>query len=64
MTGPTDGEHRPTWEDHQREQRRRWRQLSFEERLRWLEQAKDFAARAEGAARTAPRRSPDRVPGL
>jgi len=39
------------WQRHERSQRRRWRNLSYGERLAWLWQAKQFALKAQGAAR-------------
>ena len=38
------------WADHTEEQRRAWLRLTYAQRLAWLEQAKEFCARALGAA--------------
>lgn len=42
------------WQRHEASQRKRRLLLSHRERLQWLEQAKAFARRALGAARTRP----------
>jgi hypothetical protein len=47
------------FEAHRREQRRAWLRLTYLERLRWLDQAKRFAARALGAARSRRDREPE-----
>ena len=43
---PKDG-----WAAHEAEQRARWKGLTPAQRLEWLEQAKEFAAAAQAAAK-------------
>jgi len=45
-----DAKREQGWEDHERQQRRAWLALTYAQRLQWLEEAKEFAAAALGAA--------------
>lgn len=40
------------WATHEREQSERWQKLTYAQRLDWLWQAKQFALRARGLARS------------